>query len=216
MRRRLPVEVAVLVVLLLAALLRADTADASPDVSALNVLATLPIHSADPMDGYDRVGDFWTAWTDDNDDALGRNGCDTRDDILARDLVDVVREGCTVMSGVLDDPYTGQVINFQRGPQSSLVQIDHLVALGNAWISGARHLTQQDRINLANDPRNLLAVDGHANNIKRDHSADGWLPPNVGFRCTYVADQVLVKQVYHLWVTQPEHDTMQAVLQECP
>lgn len=195
----------------------APAADAGPDMSALNVLATLQVQDADVMTDYNRLGEFGPAWTDDNDDDLGHNGCDTRDDILARDMRDVVREGgCTVVSGVLDDPYTGRVINFRRGPESSLVQIDHLVALGNAWITGAQRLTRRDRINLANDPRNLLAVDGHANNIKRDHDAAGWLPPNVSYHCKYVADQVLVKQVYHLWVTQPEHDTMQAVLQDCP
>lgn len=192
-------------------------AHASPDVSALNVLGTLTVAPAAPMTGYDRLGEFGPPWTDDNDDALGHNGCDTRDDILARDLRDVVRDGgCKVVSGQLDDPYTGKVIDFRRGPQSSLVQIDHLVALGNAWITGAQQLSQRDRINLANDPRNLLAVDGHANNIKRDHDAAGWLPDNAAFRCTYVGDQVLVKQVYHLWVTQAEHDSIQAVLQDCP
>lgn len=212
--KRIPVEIAAISLLALSCF----RADAAPDVSAINVLTTLPVQAAEPMVGYDRVGEFGTAWTDNNDDALGHNGCDTRDDILARDLHDVVRaeDGCKVVSGVLDDPYTGKVIQFRRGPESSLVQIDHLVALGDAWITGAQQLSQRDRINLANDPRNLLAVDGHANNIKRDHDASGWLPPNVSFRCTYVSDQVLVKQVYHLWVTPAERDSMLAVLQDCP
>jgi Protein of unknown function (DUF1524) len=190
-------------------------ASASPDVSSLNVLAVLPIQSSLPMVGYDRLGEFGPSWTDNNDDEFGHNGCSTRDDILARDLHNVVRQGCVVESGVLDDPYTGKVINFQRGPQSSLVQIDHLVALGDAWITGAQTLSQHDRINLANDPRNLLAVDGHANNIKRDHDASGWLPTNEHFRCTYVSDQITVKTLYHLWVTPAEHDAMQAVLEDC-
>lgn len=200
-----------------AAFITAAPASASPDVSALNVLATLSVHAADPMTGYSR-DQFGPAWTDNNDDALGHNHCDTRDDILARDLTDVVRDGnCTVASGVLNDPYTGKTIDFQRGPDTSTrIQIDHIVALGNAWITGAQKLSPQDRVNLANNPRNLLAVDGPANNNKRDHDASEWLPPNVAFRCAYVADQILVKSVYHLWVTAPEKQAMTQALSSCP
>lgn len=190
-------------------------ANAGPDLLSIQSLDKLPVAAALPMVGYDRVGEFGPPWTDNNDDEFGHNGCSTRDDILARDLHSVFRQGCTVEYGVLDDPYTGKVINFARGPHSSLVQIDHLVALGDAWITGAQQLTQQERINLANDPRNLLAVDGHANNIKRDHDASGWLPPNEHFRCTYVSDQITVKTLYHLWVTPAEHDAMRAVLEDC-
>lgn len=194
----------------------APAADARPDVDALGALEALPVHGADPMTGYSRE-QFGPAWTDNNDDALGHNGCDTRDDILARDLDQVMRAGgCTVVSGVLHDPYTGQTIQFQRGSStSSRVQIDHLVALGNAWITGAQQLAPRERVDLANDPRNLLAVDGPANNAKRDHDASAWLPPNPGFRCAYVAAQILVKTIYRLWVTPPEKQAMAQTLSDC-
>lgn len=201
------------VILLAAAIIAAPTTAAAPDTSAL---ATLTVHDPDPMTGYSR-DQFGPAWTDNNDDTLGHNHCDTRDDILARDLTDVVREGnCTVVSGLLHDPYTGQTIPFQRGPDTSTrIQIDHIVALGNAWITGAQQLSPQQRVDLANDPRNLLAVDGPANNNKRDKDASQWLPPNTAFRCAYVADQALVKSVYHLWVTPAEKDAMTATLADC-
>ena len=205
------------IAVLVAAVVGAPPAAAAPDTSALSVLATLAVQAADPMTGYSR-DQFGPAWTDNNDDVLGHNGCDTRDDILARDLIDVVRDGsCTVISGVLHDPYTGQTIQFQRGRDTSTaVQIDHVVALGNAWISGAQHLSPQQRVDLANDPRNLLAVDGPANNNKRDHNAAEWLPPNAAFRCTYVADQINVKSIYTLWVTPEEKTAMTEILSSCP
>lgn len=204
-----------LTAVMIAAGLLAAPVHASPDRIALRILAALPVHEPDPMTGYSR-DQFGPAWTDNNDDEYGRNHCDTRDDILARDLTHVVRDGaCTVISGILVDPYTGKVIDFQRGTASSLVQIDHLVALGNAWTTGAQQLSSRERVNLANDPRNLLAVDGAANNQKRDHNAAEWLPSNEFFRCTYVADQILVKTSYHLWVTTSEKQAMTAVLKSC-
>lgn len=203
-------------ILVAASIIVAPLAASAPDISALHVLATIPVQQPAPMTGYSR-DEFGPAWTDNNDDALGHNGCDTRDDILARDLTDIMRSGsCTVISGVLHDPYTGKTIQFDRGiTTSTLVQIDHIVALGNAWITGAQKLSPKDRIDLANDPRNLLAVDGAANNNKRDHDAAQWLPPNQEFRCTYVADQIAVKVTYHLWVTPAEKDAMTATLSEC-
>ncbi|OIN79359.1 HNH endonuclease family protein [Mycobacterium malmoense] len=203
-------------ILVAAAMIAAPPAHASPDLAALRVLAALPVRAADPMTGYSR-GQFGPAWTDNNDAAFGHNGCDTRDDILARDLVDLVREGrCTVVSGLLHDPYTGKSIHFQRGRDTSTrVQIDHLVALGDAWITGAQQLSPPQRVDLANDPRNLLAVDGPANESKHDDDASQWLPPNTAFRCTYVADQIAVKTAYHLWITPAEKHAMIAVLSNC-
>lgn len=196
---------------LLASVLTAATAHAdSPLVDQL------PVRPAASMSGYSR-DEFGPPWTDNNDDALGHNGCDTRDDILARDLVDVARKGnCTVVSGVLHDPYTGRTIQFRRGRTTSvLVQIDHIVALGNAWTTGAQQLSPRQRVDLANDPRNLIAVDGAANNAKRDKDASEWLPPNRAFRCGYVLDQITVKTVYHLWITRPEKNAMTETLNHC-
>lgn len=188
-------------------------ANPARDQVALNVLATLSIRPRSEESSYDRVVDFGTAWLD-----VDHNGCDTRDDILARDLTSVVKRGlCTVESGILTDPYTGKTITFTRGVETSrAVQIDHVVPLGDAWATGASLLTFAQRASLANDPLNLLAVDGPTNEAKSDKDASEWLPPNAGFACTYVARQVAVKATYHLWVTQAEHDTMAATLSACP
>lgn len=129
----------------------------------------------------------------------------------------VVGENCTVLSGTLDDPYTGKTITFKRGADTSAaVQIDHVVALGDAWQKGAQQLSAEQRKALANDPLELLAVDGPANQQKSDGDAATWLPSNKLFRCQYVARQVAVKAKYHLWVTQAEHDAIARVLSSCP
>ena len=146
------------------------------------------------MTGYSRA-QFGQAWTDDVSVAGGHNGCDTRNDILRRDLTMVTvkpgTQGCVVVAGVLHDPYTGATIHFARGETTSeTVQIDHVVALGDAWQTGAQQLSLTVRTNLANDPSELLAVSGPANDQKGDADAASWLPPNKGFRCSYVARQL--------------------------
>ena len=186
---------------------------------ALSALARLPVKGRAPKTGYDRDR-FGPAWTDDVDVALGHNGCDTRNDILRRDLTrDVLKPGthnCVLVSGHLSDPYTAQQIDFVRGrTTSSVVQIDHVVALGDAWVKGAQQLSTDERTRLANDPLNLLAVDGAANSAKRDADAATWLPPNKAFRCAYVARQVAVKSRYHLWVTVAERAMIRGVLTGC-
>jgi hypothetical protein len=181
--------------------------------TALALLDTLPVKGRAPKTGYDRTTKFGTAWLD-----VDRNGCDTRNDILARDLEPDVKSGpCKVLSGTLADPYTGKTINFVRGNTTSLeVQIDHVVALMNAWETGAQQLTQAQRVSLANDPLNLLAVDGPTNLRKGAGDAATWLPPQKSFRCAYVARQVSVKATYGLWVTQAEHDAIARILASCP
>ncbi|WP_026342722.1 HNH endonuclease family protein [Nocardia sp. BMG111209] len=182
---------------------------------AQKMLATLVIKGSAPMSGYSR-DQFGQAWTDDNDAPGGHNKCDTRDDILRRDLSDIQPvTGCQVQSGTLHDAYTGKTIAFARGPKSTVVQIDHMVPLGDAWQSGAQQLPPDKRIDLANDPRNLQAVDGPTNESKGDSDAATWLPPQAGYRCTYVERQIQVKSIYGLWVTQAEHDAMAGVLQGC-
>jgi len=138
--------------------------------------------------------------------------------VLARDLTDtLVQDGCRVTAGTVIDPYTGVEIAFVRGVSTSaLVQIDHLVALSNAWQTGAQQLTKQQREALANDPLNLLAVDGPTNSSKGDGDAATWLPPLKSFRCEYVARQVSVKAHYGLWVTPAEHEAIMRVLGGCP
>jgi hypothetical protein len=182
---------------------------------ALDVLATLPIKGRAPKTGYSR-DQFGQAWAD-----VDRNGCDTRNDTLRRDLTGVALKAgthdCVVLAGALNDPYTAKLINFVRGnTTSTAVQIDHVVALSDAWQKGAQQLSPAQRLAFANDPLNLLAVDGPANMQKGDGDAATWLPPNRAHRCDYVARQISVKASYALWVTQTEHDAMARILSECP
>ncbi|MFE2985604.1 HNH endonuclease family protein [Streptomyces sp. NPDC059262] len=179
--------------------------------SALDAVNSLSVKGRAPKTGYDR-GRFGSAWAD-----TDSNGCDTRDDILKRDLTGVkFRDGrCTVVSGTLaSDPYTGKEIAFARG--RSQVDIDHLVALSDAWQKGAQKWDPSKRIALANDPLNLLAVDAGPNRSKGEGDTATWLPPRKGYRCTYVAGQVAVKKKYGLWVTAGERDAMKRVLSTCP
>jgi hypothetical protein len=183
--------------------------------SALAALGTLTVKGRAPRTGYDRAL-FGQAWAD-----VDRNGCDTRNDVLARDLTaDEVKdgtEGCLVLSGTLRDPYSGTTINFVRGQStSSKVQIDHVVALSDAWQKGAQQLSTSRRTALANDGLNLLAVDGITNQRKSDGDAATWLPPNKSYRCSYVARQIAVKASYGLWVTGAERDALRRVLATCP
>lgn len=182
---------------------------------ALEVLSTIPVKGRAPKTGYSR-DQFGQAWAD-----VDRNGCDTRNDMLRRDLSGLALKpgtrDCVVLSGVLADPYTATHINFLRGSSTSAaVQIDHVVALSDAWQKGAQQLTQAQRLSFANDPLNLLAVDGPANQQKSDGDAATWLPPNKSYRCDYVARQISVKSSYGLWVTRAEHDAMTRVLGDCP
>lgn len=180
--------------------------------TARRQLAALPVKGKAPATGYDREARFGTAWLD-----VDHNGCDTRNDVLARDLTDIKRQGpCKVLRGTLVSPYTGERVDFVRGNRTStLVQIDHVVALENAWRTGAQQLSQEQREALANDPVNLFAVDGHSNAQKRSGDAATWLPADTGFRCTYVAHQITVKTAYRLWVAPAERDAMERVLARC-
>jgi Protein of unknown function (DUF1524) len=191
----------------------------STSTSAIAVLTTLPIKGRAPMTGYSRA-QFGPAWTDNNDDPGGHNGCDTRNDILRRDLTDVALKpgsnGCTVATGDLRDPYTAKSIAFTRSSTTSTaVQIDHVVALGDAWQTGSQQWSLARRVDLGNDRLNLLAVDGPSNESKGDADAASWLPPNKSYRCAYVARQVAVKAKYGLWVTHAEHDAIARVLGSC-
>ena len=190
----------------------AQTSPTQANVSgeAAETLDALEIKGRAPKTGYTRTqfGDGWTRTA----------GCDTRNIILNRDLTNVaVSQDCKVQSGTLNDPYTGKTIAFKRGAGTSDdVQIDHVVALSDAWQKGAQALSPAEREALANDPLELLAVDGAANQAKSDGDAATWLPENKAFRCEYVSRQIAVKAKYRLWVTQAEYDAMKRVLGQCP
>ncbi len=208
------------IALVLSALLVGSTpmptsADSPQDGLAISVLETLSVKGRAPKTGYSRA-QFGPAWAD-----VDRNGCDTRNDILKRDLTSIVfrakTRDCVVESGTLIDRYSGETINFVRGNISSMeVQIDHVVALSNAWQTGAFKLSAEQRRVFANDPLNLFAVNGRLNSQKGDGDAATWLPPLKSFRCAYVAQQIAVKAKYSLWVVVPEKSAMVAILAKCP
>jgi uncharacterized protein DUF1524 len=189
---------------------RAVTASATAPVRATTALAALPIKGRAPKTGYDRDR-FGSGWAT-------VSGCDMRDRILRRDLTRKRYEpgsACAVETGRLDDPYTAEAITFVRGGRSE-VDIDHVVALSDAWQKGAQQWTGDKRRAFANDPLNLLSVDAGTNRSKGDGDAATWLPPNKRFRCDYVARQVAVKRKYRAWITQAEHDAIERVLGTCP
>ncbi|WP_454164301.1 GmrSD restriction endonuclease domain-containing protein [Gordonia iterans] len=193
-------------------------AAAAPTTVVTQALNTLEVKGRAPKTGYDRA-QFGQAWTDDVTVAWGRNGCDTRNDVLRRDLDNITlrpgSNGCTVMSGTLKDPYTGSTIVFTRGANPADVQIDHMVALSDAWQKGAQQWSAQKRKDFANDPLNLQAVSGKANQQKGAGDAATWLPANKAYRCEYVARQVAVKKKYGLAVTAAEKQAIERVLSNC-
>ncbi len=177
-------------------------------------LEQIPVKGRAPKTGYSRSA-FGPQWSD-----VDRNGCDTRNDILKRDLTEIVfrakTRDCVVETGKLLDPFSNTVIDFFRGERTSmLVQIDHVVSLSNAWQTGIFKANLKTRTEFANDPLNLLAVKGSLNSQKGDGDAATWLPPNKSFRCNYVALQVKVKAKYGLWVTKSEKETMTRILSSC-
>lgn len=182
--------------------------------NAADTLAALPVKGRAPKTGYAR-DQYGHGWSD-----VDADGCDTRNEILQRDLQAVqLKSGsrCLVAAGILNDPYSGTTMRFLRGTDTSAdVQIDHVVSLGDAWQTGAQQLSPQSREALANDPLNLVAVEGSVNSSKGDSDAASWLPPNKGYRCAYVSRQVAVKAKYGLWVTPAERAAIERVLMSCP
>ncbi|MFI7634391.1 HNH endonuclease family protein [Nonomuraea sp. NPDC049400] len=188
--------------------------DSASVSDARKKLARLSVKGRAPKTGFDR-DKFGPAWSD-----VDHNGCDTRNDILKRDLVDekfkAGTHDCIVLSGTLHDPYSGKTINFRRGQDTSAdVQIDHLIPLSDAWQKGAQQWSADKRKQFANDPLNLLAVDGPLNGQKSDSDAATWLPPRKAYRCAYIARQIEVKAKYAVWVTSAEKDAMETILADC-
>lgn len=179
--------------------------------TALSLLDTLTVKGKAPKTGYSRSS--FSHWRDPD-----RNGCDARNDILKRDLTNILfKEGtddCKVLSGLLNDPYSGTSIQFTLG--RSDVDIDHVVALAHAWQVGAFQWSDAKRLEFANDPMNLLAVSARLNRQKGDGDAATWLPPAKSYRCAYVSRQIIVKVKYGLWVTTAEKSAIQRVLSSCP
>lgn len=180
----------------------------------MGVLDSIPVAKRTEWDGkFDRVASFGEGWGDPDG-----NGCDARNDALKTVTPDaqVMGDGCRVKSGTVYDAYTGEHVQFQRGPETSeQVQIDHVVALYNAWRTGAQDLSFAERVTLANDPLNLQPTSGWVNDDKGHKDASQWLPPNGAYICEYVSRQVVIKANYRLWVTPNEHEAMQRALRGC-
>jgi len=199
----------IVVITLLLTLLSPSNTQAAP-IDALAALNNLEVKGRAPKTGYARSQ--FPHWSDPD-----RNGCDARNDTLKRDLTNITykvgtRE-CKVIAGQLLDPFTGKVITFSA--TKVVIDIDHVVALSNAWQTGAAYFDKNKRTQIANDPLNLLAVDSKLNRQKGDGDAATWLPPYKAFRCEYVARQVAVKAKYGLWVTQPEKVAIDKILSTC-
>ncbi|MBM3698986.1 MAG: HNH endonuclease [Actinobacteria bacterium] len=198
----------IVVIALLLSLLSPTNTQAVTD--ALTVLNNLEVKGRAPKTGYARAQ--FPHWSDPD-----RNGCDARNDTLKRDLTNITfKEGtreCKVIAGQLLDPFSGKVITFSAN--KVVIDIDHVVALSNAWQTGAAYFDKNKRSQIANDPLNLLAVDAKLNRKKGDGDAATWLPPYKAFRCEYVARQVAVKAKYGLWVTQPEKAAIGKILSTC-
>ncbi|RSX49870.1 deoxyribonuclease [Bifidobacterium castoris] len=202
-----------------------DTAAGWKD--ALDALDGVRVAAARPG-GYDRESKFGDGWAQ-----AGCGKATIRDTILARDLADVARDrDCHVTTGTLDDPYTGQTIGFKRGRSTSgKVQIDHVVALYDAWASGARDWGQDRRVAYANSPDVLLAVDGPANMAKgagldmagtgryrtgsNTTAPDIWLPDNQAYRCDYMAKRARIKHDWGLTMTAREKQQTVTYLASC-
>lgn len=179
---------------------------------AKDVLEKLAVKGRAPKTGYTRE-EFYKTWP-------MVDGCNLRQRIIKREMGEKAvldEDNCTVLKGEFTEPYTGQyLIFYEKSDLSNGIQIDHVVALSDAWQKGAQNLSAEERYNFATDPLNLLAVDASANQQKSDGDAATWLPKNKSFRCQYVARQVSVKYKYHLWVTQAEYDAIGRILETCP
>jgi hypothetical protein len=198
---------------------RADVPTVQPGTDVLAGVAVVP-HRTHRYD-YHRTA-YGDAWDDDNDAPGGHNGCDTRDDILDRDLVDktyvsIKRCPNAVATGILHDPYTNTVIAFQRGAKvGEAVQIDHIVPLAYAWDMGASGWPEPLRLRFANDPANLLAVQGQANQDKGDLPPAQWMPPNTAFACQYAMQFIAVLRGYALPVDEPSAGVLRQAAGTCP
>ena len=198
---------------------RADVPTVAPGVDVLAGVVEIPVRVR--AHDYRRAA-FGESWTDDTSAPGGRNGCDTRNDILDRDLIEktyvsIKRCPTAVATGVLHDPYSNAVIDFTRGNQvGAAVQIDHLVPLALAWDLGAFAWSEDLRVRFANDPANLIAVAGAINQDKGDAEPVDWMPPNRAFWCQYSVQFAEVLRGYALPIDQRSAVVLREGAATCP
>ncbi|MGV1010107.1 MAG: HNH endonuclease family protein [Dermatophilaceae bacterium] len=201
------------------------SSDPSGVIDSARTLATLEVIAVRPsLPGYDRscaAGRqcvFGPAWSDDVTVEYGHNGCSTRDDILRVQLRNVVTKtgtnGCVVISGDLDDPYTGTHTHYAKSGEVQ-VAVDHVVALAASWDLGAHQWSLAQRRNFANDPRNLLVTTASANTAKGELTPAQWRPATPAGRCLYAQRYIEVSDAYALPVTTADRAALLQNLGDC-
>jgi hypothetical protein len=195
----------------------------SSDARLDRLLATARIAERSFHVGYDRscaAGGacvFGPEWTDAHPGRFGHNGCDTRQDVLLDQMVDIElrwESRCRIFEAVLSDPYTGERLTWRD--DGYWIQIDHIYPLAAAWHAGAWAWPRERRVRFANDVRReLLAVSGSANQDKQASTPADWLPPNRAYRCTYMRKYLAVAAAYDLPITPADHDAITTVAARC-
>ncbi|MFG2574402.1 HNH endonuclease family protein [Streptomyces sp. NPDC048481] len=188
---------------------------AADKAKARSLIEKVKTKGRGPKTGYAR-DKFGYAWMDSAPGGVpfAHNGCDSRNDLLKRDGEKVrFRTGsdCVVTAMTLRDPYTGRTIEWTKA-HAAKVQIDHVMPLSYDWQMGAAHWTKDKREDIANDPLNLIPVDGPTNGAKSDSGPAAWLPPNKLIRCSYSVRVAQVSLKYDLPVTAADKETM---LEQC-
>lgn len=184
---------------------------AADRAKARSLIEKVAVKGRGPKTGYER-DKFGYAWTDSAPGGIpfARNGCDSRNDLLKRDGEKVrFRAGshCVVASMTLRDPYTGRTIAWTKS-RATTVQIDHVMPLSYDWQMGAAHWAKGKQEDIANDPLNLIPVDGPSNGAKSDSGPATWLPPNKRIRCSYAVRFAQVSLKYALPVTAADKRMM--------
>ncbi len=191
----------------------------SADLDRLRVVTARP-----DLPGYSRscrpgAGcSFGEAWTDRVSVELGgHDGCDQRSPVLRRDLHHIAikpgTRGCVVVSGILEDPYTGATVNYRRGASPQPVVVDHVYSLSAAWDLGAAYWDLQRRMDFAGDPRNLITTTRAANLSKGDKTPGDWLPRRG--RCRFANAFISVAETYDLPVTGADKRVLRRAIRDC-
>ncbi|KAF9530097.1 hypothetical protein CPB83DRAFT_200303 [Crepidotus variabilis] len=173
--------------------------------TARSYLASLTVATDSNSPAYNR--DLFKTWD------IISGTCDTRETVLKRDGTSVVTDSsCKATSGHWVSPYDGVATTL-----ASDLDIDHVVPLKEAWVSGARTWTDAQREAFANDltrPQ-LVAVTDNLNQSKGDKDPAQWVPPLASYVCTYVRAYVQVKYYYKLSVDSAEKSALTSYLADC-
>ena len=198
-----------------------DRQDAAPSrapgsTPLLRLLERVEIREVAWRKGYTRAG-FGEEWTDDYRGPFGRNGCDTRQDVLLEQLSDIeLRWGsrCRIYDATLVDPYTGRQLTWRH--DGYWIEIDHIYQLARAWDAGAWSWPAERRVRFANDVRReLLAVSHQGNQAKGASTLADWLPPNSAYHCTYATKYLTVAVAWRLPVTPGDAAAVRLLAPDC-